>query len=185
MINLGITTAGLFFFAGFLWNRRQTLTIAEFGGLAKGMPLLATFFLIIIFSSIGLPGTNGFIGEFLILFGAFKAHWVYGAVGVLGVILGAAYLLWFYERAIFGKVTKPANEGLRDLSARELAVALPLVALIFWIGLYPSPFLHRINGSVEALHARLNRTSTMAAGLQPGAAGEIAPPVPAAYEEPR
>jgi len=185
MINLGITTAGLFFFAGFLWNRRQTLTIAEFGGLAKGMPLLATFFLIIIFSSIGLPGTNGFIGEFLILFGAFKAHWVYGAVGVLGVILGAAYLLWFYERAVFGKVTKPANEGLRDLSARELAVALPLVALIFWIGLYPSPFLHRINGSVEALHARLNRTSTMAAGLQPGAAGEIAPPVPAAYEEPR
>jgi NADH-quinone oxidoreductase subunit M len=185
MINLGITTAGLFFFAGFLWNRRQTLTIAEFGGLAKGMPLLATFFLIIIFSSIGLPGTNGFIGEFLILFGAFKAHWVYGAAGVLGVILGAAYLLWFYERAVFGKVTKPANEGLRDLGARELAVALPLVALIFWIGVYPSPFLHRINGSVEALHARLNRTSTMAAGLRSETEGTTGPAAPAAYEEPR
>jgi NADH-quinone oxidoreductase subunit M len=155
MINLGISTAGLFFFAGFLWTRRQTLTIAEFGGLAKTMPLLATFFLIMIFSSIGLPGTNGFIGEFLILLGAFKAHWVYGAVGVLGVILGAAYMLWFYERAIFGPVTNPINERLPDLSRRELAITLPLVALVFWIGVYPSPFLHRINGSVEALHARL------------------------------
>ena len=148
-------------------------------------PLLATFFLIIIFSSIGLPGTNGFIGEFLILFGAFKAHWVYGAVGVLGVILGAAYLLWFYERAIFGKVINPANEGLRDLSPRELAIALPLVALIFWIGVYPSPFLHRINGSVEALSLRLNRTATMAAGLQTGAAGPVIPRAATGYEETR
>jgi NADH-quinone oxidoreductase subunit M len=156
MINLGVTTAGLFFFAGFLWNRRQTLTITDFGGLAHRMPLLATFLLIIVLSSIGLPGTNGFIGEFLILLGAFKAHWIYAAFGVLGVILGAAYLLWFYERAIFGKVINPANQSLRDLSGRELAVALPLVVLIFWIGLYPSPFLHRINGSVAALHARLN-----------------------------
>ncbi|MFZ5875276.1 MAG: complex I subunit 4 family protein [Nitrospirota bacterium] len=155
MINLGISTAGLFFFAGFLWTRRQTLTIAEFGGLAKTMPLLATFFLIMIFSSIGLPGTNGFIGEFLILLGAFKAHWIYGAIGVLGVILGAAYMLWFYERAIFGPVTNPINERLPDLNRRELAITLPLVALVFWIGVYPSPFLHRINGSVEALHARL------------------------------
>ncbi len=185
MINLGITTAGLFFFAGFLWTRRQTLTIADFGGLAKGMPLLATFFLIIVFSSIGLPGTNGFIGEFLILFGAFKAHWLYGAVGVVGVILGAAYLLWFYERAIFGKVTKPANEDLRDLSARELAIALPLLALIFWIGVYPSPFLHRINGSVETLHARLNPTATMAAGLRAAAKGAVVPPAPSATEDPR
>jgi NADH-quinone oxidoreductase subunit M len=155
MINLGISTAGLFFFAGFLWTRRRTLTIAEFGGLAKTMPVLATFFLIMIFSSIGLPGTNGFIGEFLILLGAFKAHWIYGTVGVLGVILGAAYMLWFYERAIFGPVTNPVNERLPDLNGRELAITLPLVALVFWIGIYPSPFLHRINGSVEALHARL------------------------------
>lgn len=181
MINLGISTAGLFFFAGFLWTRRQTLTIAEFGGLAKTMPLLATFFLIMVLSSIGLPGTNGFIGEFLILLGAFKAHWIYGAVGVLGVILGAAYMLWFYERAIFGKVTKPVNERLPDLGARELAIALPLVALIFWIGMYPSPFLHRINGSVEALHARLQpRTSApvaIGAGFNPHAniLGEATP----------
>jgi len=161
MINLGISTAGLFFFAGFLWTRRQTLTISEFGGLAKTMPLLATFFLIMIFSSIGLPGTNGFIGEFLILLGAFKAHWIYGAVGVLGVILGAAYMLWFYERAIFGPVTQSINERLPDLNRRELAITLPLVALVFWIGVYPSPFLHRINGSVEALHARLQPQSRM------------------------
>jgi NADH-quinone oxidoreductase subunit M len=183
MINLGVTTAGLFFFAGFLWTRRRTLTIAEFGGLAKGMPLLATFLLIIVLSSIGLPGTNGFIGEFLILFGAFKVHWIYGAIGVLGVILGAAYLLWFYERAIFGKVTKPENERLPDLNARELAVALPLVALIFWIGLYPSPFLHRINGSVEALHARLHPT-TATAGVGTGLAEAAAVPA-SAFEEAR
>jgi NADH-quinone oxidoreductase subunit M len=181
MINLGVTTAGLFFFAGFLWTRRRTLTIAEFGGLAKGMPLLATFLLIIVLSSIGLPGTNGFIGEFLILFGAFKVHWIYGAVGVLGVILGAAYLLWFYERAIFGKVTRPENERLPDLNARELAVALPLVALIFWIGLYPSPFFHRINGSVAALHTRLHPTTATA-----GAGRVEAAAVPAsAFEEAR
>jgi NADH-quinone oxidoreductase subunit M len=161
MINLGISTAGLFFFAGFLWTRRMTLTISEFGGLAKTMPLLATFLLIMIFSSIGLPGTNGFIGEFLILLGAFKAHWIYGTVGVLGVILSAVYMLWFYERAIFGPVTKPVNERLPDLNARELAITLPLVALVFWIGIYPSPFLHRINGSVEALHARLQPPSQM------------------------
>lgn len=183
MINLGVTTAGLFFFAGFLWTRRRTLTIAEFGGLAKGMPLLATFLLIIVLSSIGLPGTNGFIGEFLILLGAFKAHWAYAAVGVLGVILGAAYLLWFYERAIFGKVTRAENERLPDLNARELAVALPLVALIFWIGLYPSPFLHRINGSVEALHARLH-PQTATAGVRTGLGGATAVPASASEETP-
>lgn len=173
MINLGITTAGLFFFAGFLWNRRQTLTIAEFGGVAARAPLLATFFLIIILSSIGLPGTNGFIGEFLILLGAFKVHWIYAAFGVTGIILGAAYLLWFYERAIFGKITRPENDAIRDLGARELAVALPLVALIFWIGVYPSPFLQRINGSVEALSDRLARRDT------PSMRSVSAPPIAA------
>jgi NADH-quinone oxidoreductase subunit M len=144
------------------------------------MPLLATFFLIMIFSSIGLPGTNGFIGEFLILLGAFKAHWIYGAVGVLGVILGAAYMLWFYERAIFGPVTQSINERLPDLTRRELAITLPLVALVFWIGVYPSPFLHRINGSVEALHARLQPQSRiptpLGASLSPHeTASEAAP----------
>jgi NADH-quinone oxidoreductase subunit M len=190
MINLGISTAGLFFFAGFLWTRRQTLTISEFGGLAKTMPLLATFFLIMIFSSIGLPGTNGFIGEFLILLGAFKAHWLYGAVGVLGVILGAAYMLWFYERAIFGPVTKSINERLPDLTGRELAITLPLVALVFWIGVYPSPFLHRINGSVEALHARLQPPGKMpmalgaSLGLSPDQ-GSPPPPLPFTPPPPR
>jgi NADH-quinone oxidoreductase subunit M len=187
MINLGISTAGLFFFGGFLWTRRQTLTIAEFGGLAKTTPVLATFFLIMVLSSIGLPGTNGFIGEFLILFGAFKAHWMYGAVGVLGVILGAAYMLWFYERAIFGAVTKPVNERIPDLGARELAVALPLVALVFWIGVYPSPFLHRINGSVEALHARLQPGAkppvAIGASLTPDAVSTGAAPDSSGYGE--
>ena len=93
MINLGFTTAGLFFIAGFLYSRCQSTNLSAFGGLARQVPLLATFFLIIGLASIGLPGTNGFVGEFLILLGAFKAHWFYGAVGVLGVVFGAAYLL--------------------------------------------------------------------------------------------
>src|SRR5574341_593059 len=95
MINLGFSTAGLFFIAGFLYQRRQNTLLASFGGLAKMVPLLATFFLIIGLASIGLPGTNGFVGEFLILLGAFRAHWAYGAIAVTGVILGAAYFLWY------------------------------------------------------------------------------------------
>ena len=114
MINLGFTTAGLFFLAGFLYSRRQSTHLSAFGGLARQIPLLATFLLIIGLASIGLPGTNGFVGEFLILLGAFQASWVYGSIAVLGVILSAAYFLWYYERAMFGPLTK----GLSQVMAR-------------------------------------------------------------------
>ncbi|MCP9451137.1 MAG: NADH-quinone oxidoreductase subunit M [Nitrospira sp.] len=156
MINLGFSTAGLFFIAGFLYARQQTTQLSAFGGMAKQVPLLATFFLIIGLASIGLPGTNGFVGEFLILLGAFQANWWYGAVAVLGVIFGAAYFLWYYERAMFGPVGRAVKNTIGDLQFRELLIAGSLSVMILWIGLYPSPFLRIMNGSVQALVDRLN-----------------------------
>jgi NADH-quinone oxidoreductase subunit M len=157
MINLGFSTAGLFFIAGFLYSRQQTTQLASFGGMAKQVPLLATFFLLIGLASIGLPGTNGFVGEFLILLGAFKAHWLYGSLAVLGVIFGAAYLLWYYERAMFGPLSKTVKESIGDLHFREVVIAMSLSVMILWIGLYPAPFLRMMNGSVQALIDRLDR----------------------------
>src|SRR5574337_1523004 len=130
MINLGFSTAGLFFIAGFLYTRQQTTQLASFGGMAKQVPLLATFFLFIGLASIGLPGTNGFVGEFLILLGAFKAHWLYGAIAVTGVITGAAYFLWYYERAMLGPVGKAVKDSINDLHLRETVIALSLSIMI-------------------------------------------------------
>jgi NADH-quinone oxidoreductase subunit M len=107
-------------------------------------------------ASIGLPGTNGFVGEFLVLLGAFKAHWVYGAIAVTGVIFGAAYFLWYYERAIMGPVGKAVRESIGDLHPRETVIALSLSIMILWIGLYPAPFLRMMNGSVQALVDRID-----------------------------
>jgi NADH-quinone oxidoreductase subunit M len=163
MINLGFSTAGLFFFAGFLGSRQQSNHLSSFGGLAKQVPLLATFLLIIGLASIGLPGTNGFVGEFLILLGAFKAKWWYGAIAVLGVIFGAAYFLWYYERAILGPLAKHVSPSMRDLQMREITIATSLCIMILWIGLYPSPFLRIMNGSVQAVVDRLERTTVAAA----------------------
>ncbi len=174
MINLGFTTAGLFFVAGFLYSRCQSTHLSALGGLARQVPLLATFFLIIGLASIGLPGTNGFVGEFLILLGAFKAHWFYGAVGVLGVIFGAAYLLWYYERAMFGPLAQGLNRAIVDLNARERLICLSLCVMIFWIGLYPAPFLRIMNGSVQAVVERLERGSTpTAVAARPLARAEV------------
>jgi len=161
MINLGFSTAGLFFIAGFLFTRRYSTRLNAFGGLAKKAPLLATFFLIIGLASIGLPGTNGFVGEFLILLGAFKAHWEYAAVAVTGVIFGAAYFLWYYERSMFGPLVEGV-QGLADLNGREIVIALSLTIMIFWIGIYPAPFLNMMNGSVQAIVDRLDRGAVVA-----------------------
>lgn len=163
MINLGFSTAGLFFLAGFLYQRRHSTQLAAFGGLAKKVPLLATYLLIVGLASIGLPGTNGFVGEFLILLGAFQAHWLYGVVAVTGVVFGAAYFLWYYERAMLGPLAQTTGQAIMDLNARELVIAVSLSVMIFWIGLYPSPFLRMMNGSVQALVERLER-GVMAAG---------------------
>src|SRR6266850_2435519 len=157
MINLGFSTAGLFFIAGFLYSRQQNTQLGSFGGMAKQTPLLASFFLFIGLASIGLPGTNGFVGEFLILLGTFKANWLYGGIAVTGVIFGAAYFLWYYERSMLGPLGKAVKDSISDLHPREVLIAVALSVMILWIGLYPAPFLRMMNGSVQALVDRLER----------------------------
>jgi NADH-quinone oxidoreductase subunit M len=155
MINHGVSTGALFFICGMLYERSHTYEIERFGGLAGVMPWFAVLFMIVTLSSIGLPGMNGFVGEFLILVGTFQSHpWLTG-VATAGVILAAYYMLRMFQRVMFGDVRRPENRELPDLSGRELAVLLPLVALIFWIGVYPSPFLRRTEPSVERFVERV------------------------------
>ena len=153
MINHGLSTGGLFLIVGLIYERRHTKEIAEFGGLAKVMPVYATFTLVIFLASLGLPTLNGFIGELMILQGAFAANRVWAYWAVLGIVLGAAYLLWLYQRVFWGKVTKDENKDLPDLNARELATLVPLVVLCFWIGLYPKPFLAFLHAPVGRIAA--------------------------------
>ncbi len=149
MLNHGISTGALFLIVGMIYERRHTRMIADFGGLAKSMPVFSTFFMIVALSSIGLPLTNGFVGEFLILLGTYKANATYAIIGASGVVLAACYMLWMMQRVIFGKITNPENEKVKDLSLREKLVLIPLVVLIFWIGIYPKPFLERVEPAVK------------------------------------
>ena len=149
MLNHGISTGSLFLIVGMIYERRHTRMISDFGGISKVMPVFAVFFMIVTLSSIGLPGTNGFVGEFLILLGAFQANIVYGVLAAAGVILGAAYMLWMFQRVMFGKITNPKNEGLKDLNAREVITLIPMVALIFVMGIYPKLFFSKMDVSVE------------------------------------
>jgi NADH-quinone oxidoreductase subunit M len=149
MLNHGISTGSLFLIVGMVYERRHTRLIADFGGLSKVMPIYAAFFMIVTLSSIGLPGTNGFVGEFLILLGAFQSNVVYGVLAATGVILGAAYMLWMFQRVMFGKITRPENEKLKDLSAREITILVPMVIVIFLMGIYPKVFFSKMDVTVE------------------------------------
>jgi NADH-quinone oxidoreductase subunit M len=166
MINHGLSTGALFLIVGMLYERRHTRLISEFGGLARVMPVYATFFMIVTLSSIGLPGLNGFVGEFLILVGTFKTNVVYAVFAATGVILAAVYMLWMFQRVMFGEVTNPKNEGLSDMTKREVAVLLPVVILIIWIGVYPKPFLKpmeaTVNGLIQRVEQRVDIRSTAA-----------------------
>ena len=155
-INHGISTGALFLIVGIVYERRHTREIADYGGLSKVMPVFATVFLIMTLSSIGLPALNGFIGELLILQGVYPVSRVWTAVAATGIVLGAAYMLWLYQRTMFGRIDRPENAAIRDLSWRELATFMPLVALAVWIGLYPSPFLRRVESSVSRVIVRVN-----------------------------
>jgi len=161
MLNHGISTGALFLIVGMLYERRHTRLIEDFGGIAKVMPFYSAVFMIVTLSSIGLPLTNGFVGEFLILLGAFKSNNVYGIVAASGVILSACYMLWMYQRVIYGKVTNPENQKLKDLNWRERLILIPLVLLIFWIGIYPKPFLEIIEPSVNNIVNIVNKSQTV------------------------
>jgi len=172
MINHGLSTGALFLIVGLIYERRHTRLIAEFGGLSKVMPIYATLFMIITMSSIGLPVLNGFIGEFAILAGAFDIPDGYGfripwlgnlyiggkfwvVAAVFGIVLGAAYMLWLYQRTMFGRLESPENQKLKDLDLREILTLAPIVACCFWIGLYPKPFFEILDKPVAEIVQRL------------------------------
>ncbi|MEK6578668.1 MAG: NADH-quinone oxidoreductase subunit M [Bdellovibrionota bacterium] len=154
MLNHGISTGALFLLVGMIYERRHTREISAFGGIAKVMPLFAVVFMIVTLSSIALPGTNGFVGEFLILLGAWGANPGLTAIASTGVIFGAVYMLWVFQRVMFGPLQNKENEGLSDLSLREAVIMVPLIVAIFAMGVYPSFFFEKLNSSVERFLAR-------------------------------
>jgi NADH-quinone oxidoreductase subunit M len=196
MVNHGLSTGGLFAVVGMIYERYHTREMADLGGLARRLPLLASFALLLTLSSIATPGFNGFVGEFLVLLGTFQrgwteapaAHWlafrVFGVLGLAGVILGAWYMLWMYQRVFFGPEILPSPRGrgaggegsVRDLSPREILCLAPLVALIFWIGLYPRFFLDRMTPTLDELIAPAAQAAAVN-GATPQAA-RVAPPPP-------
>src|SRR5262245_7153214 len=167
MLNHGVSTGALFLFVGFIYERRHTRLISEFGGLATPMPWFSTLFVIASLSSIGLPFLNGFVGEFLIMIGMWTSNvlnhpWYITMLAGTGVIWAAVYMLWMLQRVVFGKVTNPENKELTDLNVRELGLIAPLILLMLFMGVYPRVFLDRSQASVEAVRTRL---------LQPNQAG--------------
>ena len=161
MLNHGVSTGALFLLFGMLYERRHARLMSDYGGIARVMPVFAAFFLIVTFSSIAVPGTNGFVGEFLVLLGTFKSNLplAFGVIASTGVILGAAYMLWMVQKVFFGQVTHQENLGLKDLDKRELAAALPFIILIAVMGLRPQPFLDVLNTSTERYVARAKYAS--------------------------
>ncbi len=155
MVNHGLTTGALFLLVGMLYDRRHTRLISDFGGLARSVPVLSTFFMIAMLGSVGLPGLNGFVGEFLILVGSFKSEFLgspaYAILATSGVILAAVYLLWMYQRVFFKTIDKPENEKILDLNFREMAVLAAIVVFVVWIGVHPNTFLSKSEPAVQAL----------------------------------
>jgi NADH-quinone oxidoreductase subunit M len=178
MLNHGVSTGALFLIVGFIYERRHTRLISDFGGLSKQMPVFATIFMIVTLSSIGLPGTNGFVGEFLILLGSYESELRWWAViATSGVILSAVYMLWMFQRVMFGELSNPRNQTLKDLNAREIAIMAPLVVLIFVMGIYPNPFIEKMTPSITRLVTHV-KTKQLALNTLPAAA-PIAAGVPA------
>lgn len=192
MLNHGISTGALFLLVGVIYERTHTRRVWDFGGLAAVMPVYTAIFVVVALSSAGLPGTNGFVGEFLTLLGAFRwAHDLHGqgatvlstygyvAAAALGVIFGAVYLLWTIERVFFGPVTQDRWKHLPDLSRREIAVFAPLLVMIFWMGFYPKPFLDKIDAPVERWLTDLEAREVASREL-PADAGSPSNPTPSA-----
>lgn len=186
MLNHGISTGALFILIGMIYERTHSREISKYGGLAGVLPIFTIFFFIITLSSIAVPMTNGFVGEFLILLGAFKAAPAFAYVAVLGVVLGAVYMLWMFKRVFFGpegELVKDDHHPLHDLNLREVAVLIPLVIMVFWMGLFPNQFLDWSKASVD--HLIQNRSSyslaIYGAAVEPAQAAQ---PIPVATPEP-
>jgi NADH-quinone oxidoreductase subunit M len=170
MVNHGLSTGALFMLVGALYDRRHTRAIDDFGGLARSVPVMAGLFLFVALSSIGLPGLNGFVGEFLILLGTFKEYVWWVVPAAFGIVLAAVYLLWAYQRVFQGPITKDENSSILDLQTREVVMLAPVLALIVVIGLYPKPFLDRIGPAADRVVVQLNEGSVLpASGVAEGA----------------
>jgi NADH-quinone oxidoreductase subunit M len=168
MLSHGIVSAALFLCVGVVYDRIHTRDIARYGGLGDRMPRYALAFMLFTMASIGLPGTAGFVGEFLVLVGAFKMNFWLSLLGSMGMILGAAYALYLYRRIIFGVITKPDLRGILDLSTREVAIFAPLAVLTLWMGIYPSSFTSFFDATVGAMadhHAAMIAMPTQVAGV--------------------
>jgi len=164
MINHGISTGALFLLVGMIYERRHTRMIDAYGGIARVVPLFAAMLTFVSLSSIGLPGTNGFVGEFLVLIGAFRTYPVLAVISATGVIFAATYLLWAIQRILFNPLDKSDNTHIPDINRRELALLVPLIAVIIWLGVYPAPVLRRMEGSAQTF---LNRVES------PGSVGRV------------
>src|SRR5512140_1683226 len=187
-LNHGLSTGGLFLLVGIVYERRHTRMIADYGGLSAVMPVYAMLFMVILLASIGLPLLNGFVGEFTIMTGAFLANWRWAAWAAPGIVLGAAYMLWLYQRVFFGEVTHEENKSLQDVNLREILTLAPLIVLCVWIGVYPKPFFERTEKATGKIVARLQgaaaepaqaRVSKFAASLAPPAPKAVVVPVAA------
>jgi NADH-quinone oxidoreductase subunit M len=159
MFSHGVSTGALFMLVGMLYERRHTRLISEFGGLATSVPVYSTFFLIVTLSSLGLPLLNGFVGEFLIIIGSYYRHAAYAACAAAGVVLAAVYLLWAYQRVFYGEITNEKNRALSDCDFREKLILATIVVVIMAMGVYPQPFLRRMDRGVTAIMFRLDRKS--------------------------
>jgi len=165
MLSHGLVSGALFLCVGVLYDRLHTHEIARFGGLVDRMPAYAFVFMAFTLAAIGLPGTSGFVGEFLILLGTFRVSTLYSALGATGMFLGVAYMLYLYRRVIFGTITRADLRGMLDLSLREKVVFAPLLLLVLWMGVYPNSFLRPIQASVDHLVQQVN-AATDAAGVR-------------------
>jgi NADH-quinone oxidoreductase subunit M len=168
MLSHGISTGALFMLLGMIYDRRHTYDIGEYGGIATPMPVYATFFAFIMLSSVGLPLLNGFIGEFMVLSGAFQAKQLYGILAATGVIWSACYLLWMYQRVFYGTITNPANTSLRDLDARERVSLWPLAIAALVMGVAPMLWLHSIDPAVAATLRQFSSVVQVHAAHAPG-----------------
>lgn len=157
MINHGVSTGALFLAVGVLYERRHTRLISEYGGVASKMPVFTVIFMIVTLSSIGLPGLNGFIGEFLILMGTWKSNPLYAAIATSGVIWAAVYMLWMFQRVMFGKVTNPKNEKLKDANWREVTYFAPFIVLIFVLGVYPTPLIKKMQPTIAHILSQVKK----------------------------
>jgi NADH-quinone oxidoreductase subunit M len=173
MIGHGLSTPMLFFLLGMLYERRHSYEIEDFGGLAASIPVFAAMLVFAAMASVGLPGTSGFVSEFLVLLGAFRTHPYAALIAATGVIFAAFYMLPMVQRTIFNALNRPANRTIPDLNAREILTLAPLVVLILWIGIYPRPFLDRMSPAAERLASTMESARAAYASLPPSA-GEVA-----------